>query len=349
MTPRPSFLTIALSALLAALPACAQQPPQQDQSQQQAPPPAQPPEPGAEMPDAAGFPAFIQDFRQDALAQGISAPTLDRTLTTAKFLPHVIELDRRQPELTLSFQDYVDLVVTPARIDAGRAKLAENKQLLDRVSKRYGVQPQYIVALWGLETNFGRTTGGYPVISALATLAYEGRRAAFFRKELINALIMVDQRHVDPRNMTGSWAGAMGESQFMPSSFLAYAVSWKGGAAPDIWHKREDVFASIANYLARAGWHGDQGWGVAVTLPPNFDSSLVGLNQKKPLNDWAAIGVTQSTGAALPDMAVSAALIQPAGADGPAFLVYDDYRAILKWNNSSFFAVAVGYLADGID
>ena len=348
MTPRPSLLTVAVLAGLAALPACAQQqPPQQDQSQQQAP--VQPPAPDAVMPDAAGFPAFIQDFRQDALAQGISAGTLDRTLTTAKFLPHVIELDRRQPELTLSFQDYIDLVVTPGRIDAGRAKLAENKSLLDQVSKRYGVQPQYIVALWGLETNFGRTTGGYPVISALATLAYEGRRAAFFRKELINALIMVDQRHVDPRSMTGSWAGAMGESQFMPSSFLAYAVSWKGGASPDIWHKREDVFASIANYLARAGWHGDQGWGVAVMLPPNFDPSLVGLNQKKPLNDWAAMGVMQSSGAALPDMAISAALIQPAGADGPAFLVYDDYRAILKWNNSSFFAVAVGYLADGID
>ena len=348
MTPRTSLLTIAVMAGLTALPACAQQQPQQqDQSQQQAP--AQPPAPDAALPDAAGFPAFIQDFRQDALAQGISASTLDRTLTTAKFLPHVIELNRRQPELTLSFQDYIDLVVTPARIDAGRAKLAENKSLLDQVSKRYGVQPQYIVALWGLETNFGRTTGGYPVISALATLAYEGRRAAFFRKELINALIMVDQRHVDPRSMTGSWAGAMGESQFMPSSFLAYAVSWKGGASPDIWHKREDVFASIANYLARAGWHGDQGWGVAVTLPPNFDPSLVGLSQKKPLNDWAAMGVMQSSGAALPDMAISAGLIQPAGANGPAFLVYDDYRAILKWNNSSFFAVAVGYLADGID
>jgi membrane-bound lytic murein transglycosylase B len=349
MRPCPSLLTVAVLALLAAEPTCAQEQPQQDQSQQQAPPPAQPPEAGTEMPDAAGFPAFIQDFRQDALAQGISAATLDRTLTTAKFLPHVIELDRRQPELTLTFQDYINLVVTPARIDAGRAKLLENKQLLDQVSARYRVQPQYIVALWGLETNFGHTTGGYSVISALATLAYEGRRATFFRKELINALIMVDQRHVDPRSMTGSWAGAMGESQFMPSSFLAYAVSWKGGAAPDIWHKREDVFASIANYLAQAGWHGDQSWGMAVNLPPNFDAALVGLNQKKPLNDWAAMGVVQSAGGALPDLPISAALIEPASADGPAFLVFDDYRAILKWNNSSFFAVAVGYLADGID
>ncbi len=344
---RPSFPAIALLTLLTALPACAQNQPAQNPAQPQAAP--QPPAPDADLPDAAGFPAFIQDFRQDALAQGISAGTLDRTLTTAKFLPHVIELDRRQPELTLTFQDYIGRVVTPARIDAGRAKLAENKQLLDRVSARYGVQPQYIVALWGIETDFGRTTGGYPVISALATLAYEGRRATFFRKELINALVMVDQQHVDPRGMTGSWAGAMGESQFMPSSFLAYAVSWKGGSPPDIWHKREDVFASIANYLAKAGWHGDQGWGVAVNLPPNFDASLVGINQKKPLNDWAAMGVMQSTGAALPDLAISAALIQPAGADGPAFLVYDDYRAILRWNNSNFFAVAVGYLADGID
>jgi membrane-bound lytic murein transglycosylase B len=327
----------------------AAQPPDQSQTQPQPAPDQNPPPPEAEMPDAAGFPAFIQNFRQDALAQGISAATLDHTLTTARFLPHVIELDRRQPELTLTFQDYIDRVVTPDRIDTGRAKLIENKPLLDRVSARYGVQPQYIVALWGIETNFGHSTGGYSVISALATLAYEGRRATFFRKELINALIMVDRQHVDPRNMTGSWAGAMGESQFMPSSFLAYAVSWKGGAAPDIWHKREDVFASIANYLAQAGWHGDQGWGMAVTLPANFDASLVGLSQKKSLNDWAVMGLLQSSGAALPDLPLNAALIEPAGADGPAFLVFDNFRAILKWNNSSFFATAVGYLADGID
>jgi membrane-bound lytic murein transglycosylase B len=344
MKPRALLAAVAALAWLAAFSGCAQNPAPQN--------PGQPPAPEAPLPDASGFPDFIKSFRQDAASQGISAKTLDRTLGSAQFLPHVIELDRRQPELTLTFQDYIGRVVNPARIDAARVKLNENKALLDQVSARYGVQPQYIVALWGIETNFGATTGNYSVISALATLAYEGRRAAFFRKELLNALVMVDQRHVDPREMTGSWAGAMGESQFMPSSFLAYAVSWKGNQSPDIWHKREDVFASIANYLAQAGWHGDQGWGMAVTLPPNFDASQIGPGQKKPLSDWAALGVTQSGGAALPGSlapSIPAALIEPGGSDGPAFLVFDNFRAILKWNNSAFFATAVGYLADGID
>ncbi len=206
--------------------------------------------------------------------------------------------------------------------------------------------PRYIVALWGIETDFGRVTGTFPVISALATLAYDGRRAAFFRRELINALLIVDRRHIDPRRMIGSWAGAMGQSQFMPSSFLAYAVSYRGDGAPDIWNRLDDVFASIANYLASVGWRDGVGWGDAVTLPPGLDAAAqTGL---RPIDDWSRLGVRRVDGKRLPPDAGKAGLVLPAGTDGPAFLAYDNFRALLKWNNSKYFAIAVGYLADSL-
>jgi membrane-bound lytic murein transglycosylase B len=299
--------------------------------------------------DAAGFPDFLKGVRQDALAQGISAHTLDITLGKAQFIPHVIELDQTQPETTLSFQDYLARIVSQTRLDTGRAQLAQNHDILTQIGARYGVQPRFIVALWGIETNFGSNTGKYNVISALATLAYEGRRADFFRKELINALIMVDSKHVPAAEMTGSWAGAMGQSQFMPSSFLNFAVSWHGDAAPDIWQKRDDVFASIANYLSGSGWRGDQGWGVQVLPPLGLDATQIGLGQRKSVGDWELMGVVAANNGTLPDQSLSASLIEPGGADGPAFLVFDNYRTILKWNNSSYFATAVGSLADGID
>ena len=298
---------------------------------------------------AASFGDFLQGVRQDALAQGISQGTLDRALAGVRYLPRVIELDHRQPEVVLTFQDYLDRVVTPARRDAGKLALAENRELLEQISAKYGVEPRFIVALWGVESDYGRRQGDFPEIGALATLAYDGRRSAFFRKELINALGMVERLNVDPRKMTGSWAGAMGQSQFMPSSFLAYAVSWQGDGPPDIWTKRADVFASIANYLSKVGWRGGQGWGVAVTPPSGLDAGLIGLGQKKPLPDWAALGLVQTNGGALADQPVPASLIEPAGEGGPAFLVFDNFRVFLKWNNSSYFACAVGFLADGVD
>ena len=299
--------------------------------------------------DAAGFPAFLKSVRQDALAQGISPRTLDQTLGKAQFIPHVIELDQTQPETTLSFQDYLARIVSQTRLDTGRAQLAQNHDILTQIGARYGVQPRFIVALWGIETNFGSNTGKYNVISALATLAYEGRRSDFFRKELLNALIMVDSKHVPATEMTGSWAGAMGQSQFMPSSFLNFAVSWQNNGAPDIWQKRDDVFASIANYLSGSGWRGDQGWGVQVLPPPGLDATQIGLGQRKSVGDWELLGVVAANNGTLPDQSLSASLIEPGGPDGPAFLVFDNYRTILKWNNSSYFATAVGSLADGID
>ncbi|HVA35079.1 MAG TPA: lytic murein transglycosylase [Stellaceae bacterium] len=292
---------------------------------------------------------FIQGVRRDALRQGISSATLDRAFAGVAYLPHVIELDRRQPETTLTFQEYIDRVVSPERRERGRELLTENRALLNAVSHKYGVPARFIVALWGIESDFGRLTGNFSEIGALATLAYDGRRSAFFRKELINALVVVQRMHVDPRKMTGSWAGAMGQSQFMPSSFLNYAVSWTGDGPPDIWTNKADVFASIANYLAHVGWRPDEGWGIAVSRPAALDPTLVGLGQRKTLAAWAALGFVQANGGALQGAPTAASLIEPGGDSGPALLVFDNFRVILRWNNSSYFATAVGYLADAID
>lgn len=298
------------------------------------------------------FATWLRGMRQDAVSQGISAATFDRAFTGVQPIPRVIELDRKQPETTLTFQEYMDRVVTQTRRDAARQRYLDNQALLDEVAKRYQVPARYIVALWGIETNFGERIGTYPVIAALATLAYDGRRAAFFRKELINALKIVQDDHIDPSTMIGSWAGAMGQSQFMPSSFLRFAVSYSGDGAPDIWSKPDDVFASIANYLASSGWHPGQGLGWQVIAPPGLDASLVGLPPKRSLGEWAALGVTRSDGMPLvnnpSESSQRAALLQPGGAEGPSFLVTDNFSVILRWNNSSYFALAVGYLAESV-
>jgi len=291
------------------------------------------------------FSEWVKGVRRDAQAQGIAPATLDRALADLAPIPRVVELDHRQPETTLTFSEYIDRVVSPQRREAARARLNENRELLDEVGAHYGVAPRFIVALWGIETDFGRVTGTFPVIAALATLAYEGRRAAFFRNELMNALKIVDRLHIDPRRMTGSWAGAMGQSQFMPSSFLTYAVSYRGESAPDIWNRRDDVFASIANYLARVGWRGE-GWGEAVRIPQGLDPAAE--SRPRPVAEWAALGVRRVDGSALAAGAGTAGLVAPQGLEGPIFLTYDNYRALLKWNNSSYFAIAVGYLADSM-
>jgi len=299
------------------------------------------------------FQTWLRGLRQDAMSEGISATTLDRAFAGVSPIARIIELDHQQPETTLTFAQYMERVVPPARRDAARQHYLDNKPLLDEIGRRYGVPPRYIVALWGIETDFGRKIGTCPVIAALATLAYDGRRSSFFRRELINALKIVETDHIDPQQMIGSWAGAMGQSQFMPSSFLAYAVSYRGGkAAPDIWNRTDDVFASIANYLASNGWRGDQRWGDQVRVPAALDSSQIGPAQKKPVAEWSALGVRNAKGDTLrgtADSIKNAALIEPGGGEGPAFLVYDNFRVILRWNNSTYFAVAVGALADSVD
>ena len=295
------------------------------------------------------FSDWLATLRQEALGRGISAATVQSTLHDIQPIPRVIELDRKQPEFTLTFQDYLAKVVNDNRVQQGRRLLQENQDLLQSVGRRFAVQPRFVVALWGIETDYGRLTGGFKIIPALATLAYDGRRSAYFRSELFNALNIVDKDHIDPAMMSGSWAGAMGQTQFMPSSFLRYAVDFDGDGRRDIWTSRADIFASAANYLASIGWRDDATWGRPVLLPPGFKAELADLKIEKALEEWRTIGVRRLDGGGLPVKAGTlGSIVLPAGDGGPAFLVYANYRAILKWNRSSFFAIAVGTLADRI-
>ncbi len=297
---------------------------------------------------AEPFPEWLEQFRADARVRGISRVTIEDALSDVEPIPRVVELDRRQPECSLTFREYLSRVGSDERIARGRKRLAKHRALLNAVSTKYGVPPQVIVALWGIETDFGRLTGGFQVIPALATLAHDGRRSAYFRKELFNALTIIDQGHIRAADMMGSWAGAMGQCQFMPSSFLRAAVDNNGDGRKDIWKTQSDVFASAANLLRSNGWVKGRIWGRPVRLPASFDPALVGHDTRKPLAEWQRIGVRRSDGRNLPRVDITASVIMPGGAGGPAFIVYENFRAILKWNRSDFFALTVGYLSDRI-
>ncbi|MDH5559111.1 MAG: lytic murein transglycosylase [Alphaproteobacteria bacterium] len=294
------------------------------------------------------FSDWLEQFKIDARTAGITPTTIETALGSIEPIPRVIELDRKQPEFSLTFREYLNNVGSDDRIARGKRKLAEHRKLLNRVSAKYGVPPQVIVALWAVETDFGRLTGGFEVIPALATLAHDGRRSNFFRQELINALTIIDQGHISAANMIGSWAGAMGQCQFMPSSFLNAAVDDNHDGRKDIWKTQSDVFASAANLMRRNGWVKGRIWGRPVLLPDAFDMTLVGHETSKTLAEWQTIGVRRSGGRDLPRVDITGSIIMPAGADGPAFLVYENFRAILKWNRSDFFALTVGYLSDRI-
>ena len=292
------------------------------------------------------FAAWVSAFRQAALSEGISAATLDAVLPGLTFRSRVVELDRRQPEGTLTYAEYMSRVLPPARVNRGKRLLRKHRALLAEISEAYGVQSRFIVALWGIESDFGRVTGGFRVLDSLATLAFDGRRGKFFSNQLIQALRIVDDGHIHPEDMLGSWAGAMGQSQFMPSSFHQFAVDHDGDGRRDIWSTLPDVFASAANYLAKAGWKGNQTWGRQVSLPQGFDDALSGLDVTKPLHEWQAMGVRRINGEDLPEARLRASVILPGGPEGPAFLTYHNYRVLLKWNRSHYFATTVGRFAD---
>ena len=305
----------------------------------------------AAAPAAGGETAFADwliDLRHEAAEKGVGNATLDRALRGLSPIKRVIELDRKQPEFTLTFRQYLTRVVPPARVAKGKQKLNENRALLESVAAKYRVQARFLVAFWGIETDFGRLTGGFPVVRALATLAHDGRRSTYFRRELINALKILDGGHIDFAKMTGSWAGAMGQPQFMPSSFLSFAVDGNGDGRKDIWTTKADVFASAANYLARSGWKGGQTWGRRVQLPDGFDTVLADLKVRKNLSAWQALGVRRIDGSDLPTRDLEASIVFPGKPGGDAYVVYNNFRTILKWNRSTYFAVAVGSLADRI-
>ena len=246
---------------------------------------------------AQPFEQWLTSFKQEARSQGISDTILDQTLTNLKPVPRVIELDRKQPEGRLTFAQYKERVINQARIDQGRRLYRQHRAELDRISQKYGVPGNVIVALWGIETSYGNNTGGFGVVPALATLAHDGRRSAFFRKELLQALKILDQGHIAPTAMKGSWAGAMGQNQFMPSSFHAYAVDGNGDGKRDIWTSLPDVFSSTANYLHKSGWNPDQRWGRKIKLPGNFPESLTGREVSRSLLQWQRMGITLPDGA----------------------------------------------------
>ncbi len=292
------------------------------------------------------FEEWLANLRSEALGLGIREATLGAAFQGVAPIPRVIELDRAQPEFTLTLAEYLGRTVPDARVQKGRERLARHKALLEEIARKHGVQPRFVVALWGIETDFGRVTGNFPVVPALATLAYDGRRSAYFRKELMDALRILDQGHIGVAEMKGSWAGAMGQCQFMPSSFISFAVDHDGDGRKDIWKNEADVLASAANYLGRSGWRMDQTWGRPVILTKPLDPALVSLDQTRTLSEWSDLGVRRQNGGELPKRELKASLVRPDARSDAVYLVYDNYRTILKWNRSHFFAVAVGTLAD---
>jgi membrane-bound lytic murein transglycosylase B len=298
--------------------------------------------------NTADFRSWLESFKADAEAAGISRATLDGALDGLQPIQHVLDLDQHQPESTITFATYITKSVNPQRIETGRQRLAENRGLLEEIGSRYNVQPRFIVALWGLETDFGAFTGGFSIVASLATLAWGSSRPELFRSELVAALKIIDRNHVSVAEMTGSWAGAMGQTQFMPSSYLKYAVSYNHEGYADIWRIRGDVFASIANYLSHEGWDGTYTWGREVILPAKFDTSMLGGKTVRPIAAWDALGVRRADGGALPRAAIEGGLVQPGGKDGPTLLTYGNYRVIMRWNHSNYFATSVSYLADKI-
>lgn len=295
------------------------------------------------------FGQWIEGVKTEARSKGISERTIMEALSGVQPIPRVIELDRKQPEGKMSFAQYYERVINKQRIDTGRYLYQKHWHELNKAASRYGVPAQYIVALWGIETSYGDNTGGFDVIAALATLAHEGRRAEFFRSELINALKIIDQGHITAADMKGSWAGAMGQNQFMPSSFHNFAVDGNGDNRRDIWTSLPDVFASTANYLSKSGWKEDERWGREVKVPSYFNTDLAGLDTRKSLSEWSRLGVTLPNGVDLPAFdGMQGSIVQPDGVSGPSYLVYDNYRVIMRWNKSTYFATSVGLLADQI-
>lgn len=294
------------------------------------------------------FDQWVRDFKKEAVGKGISASLVEEAFQGVEPLSRVLELDRKQPESSMTFVDYRKRIVSAQRIQRGREMMAQHRKLLEEIGQRYGVQPRFIVALWGIETHYGKITGGYDIVEALATLAFDGRRSQYFRTELLNAFRILDAGHIPLEKMKGSWAGAMGQCQFMPSSFLKLAVDYDGDGRKDIWATAADVFASAANYLAQSGWRGSQIWGRHAQLPNRFNIKMTGLNIRKPLQVWQELGVRKIDGSDLPVASLHASIVLPDGKGGPAYLVYDNYRVIMKWNRSTYFATSVGLLADAI-
>ena len=292
------------------------------------------------------FEQWLEALKAEAVSLGVTKIIVDQALDGIHPIPRIIELDRSQPEFTLTLGSYFRKAITPKRIAKGQKMLEKHAALLRRVYEKFGVQPRFIVAFWGLESNFGQYTGVFPVVNALVTLSHDRRRSSFFREQLIAVLQLIDKGHfaIDVR---GSWAGAMGNHQFIPTTYRDFAVDFDGDGITDLWNSLPDIFASAANYLAQAGWKGDQTWGREVRISGLFDLGLTGLQSQKSLREWNALGVRRVDGRELPNVILDdASLLLPSGYKGPKFLVYKNYRTTMIWNRSQLYAFAVGHLSD---
>lgn len=297
--------------------------------------------------EPAGFAECKARLQEQAITAGVSSKTASEVMSEVKHLARVIELDRRQPEFTTTFADYLNRRVNDARVSKGRELLKEHQELLARVTRETGVPAPYLVSFWGLETNFGSYFGKMPVPSSLTTLACDPRRSTFFTEQLIAALRIIDEGAIPADQMEGSWAGAMGHVQFMPTVFLKHAVDADGDGRRDLWNSLPDAMMSAGRFLESMNWNGDYRWGREVLLPENFDYSLAD-GRRLPLEEWRKMGITDAFGNALAREPIDASLVVPAGHRGPAFLAYDNFRVIMGWNRSEFYAIAVGHLADRI-
>jgi len=309
-----------------------------------------------------GFQQYIVKIKQEALTLGFKQRLIDESFAKVKFHKRAVKADRKQPEKVETLDTYLPKRVPSWKVKKARLLYKKHQERLMKIGHDYGVQPRFIMALWGLETNFGKFTGGYNVVSALSTLAYEGRRETFFKKQLWAALTILEQGHIKIDNMKGSWAGAMGQNQFMPTSFLAYAVDGDGDGKKDIWQNQVDIFASMANYLQKEGWNDELTWGRQVKLPKNFDTSLAipkntgsrknwlkaWSNTEKTLAQWQALGIRRTDGTSLPKVEIKAALVFPDDDNGRAYLAYDNYKSLMHWNLSYYFVSSVGHLSDRI-
>ncbi|SMM98350.1 Membrane-bound lytic murein transglycosylase B precursor [uncultured Candidatus Thioglobus sp.] len=291
------------------------------------------------------FEAFLGDIRTLAIKKGISTATLDAVFTGLTPDPKVIEYDRNQAEFTLNFWRYLTSRVSDTRLEKGKIKLRENQLLLDKAHQKYGVLPSILVAFWGLETNYGKNVGKMNLVRSLATLSFDLRRRDFFTSELLALLKLIDDGKL-PYDAEGSWAGAMGNTQFMPSNVAAYGIDADQNGKLDLWGSKADIFHSSANFLKRIGWHKGEKWGREVTIPADFNFALASLKIKKSVKQWQDLGVRNTQGGDLPNSSLEASLILPMGFEGPAFLVYRNFHAILRWNRSILYAISVGHLSD---
>jgi len=294
------------------------------------------------------FEEFLDQVRKTATEQGVSKSTIDKAFFELTPRPSAIASDKAQAEFNQNFWHYVNKRVSKVRLNNGKDTLKKNASLLTKTSEKYGVPAYVIVAFLGLESNYGNYMGSESLIRSLATLAYDKRRSKFFTRELIAVLKLMDKKTI-PFDATGSWAGAMGAVQFMPTNVIAYGIDANNDGKVDLWNEKADIYASAANFLNKLGWKKGEKWGREALIPKNFDYQLTGLNNEKTVNEWAALGVRRGNNSNLPKSNFKASLIVPMGHRGPAFLVYRNFDAIMGWNRSILYALSVAYLSDRLN